>query len=210
MPKVRLNNVTREAALAALFNRAKPQGLGMLQYDKAHVMTEEEARFVLMNGDYVDYLKGRVIKVDFKNPEEIDTTLYDRDNGKDAGEAAVFFARYRHLAQNGAIGFLPFKVMGHKAKEIDVVGTYGFKYDDVMGGTLIVYMRSDVDGLQRPIYLEFHHADLGSEFTRIVHSEKYIYNKEYDFEYRKEGVFGYLITEVLNKAMFRMLEKDKE
>ncbi len=86
MPKVRLNNVTREAALAALFNRAKPQGLGMLQYDKAHVMTENEARVVLMNGDYVDYLEGRVIKVDFKNPDEIDTTLYDRDNGKDAGE----------------------------------------------------------------------------------------------------------------------------
>lgn len=56
MPKVRLNNVTREAALAALFNRAKPQGLGMLQYDKAHVMTENEARVVLMDGDYVNWM----------------------------------------------------------------------------------------------------------------------------------------------------------
>lgn len=49
MPKVRLNNITREAALAALFNRAKPQGLGTLQYDKGHVMTEIEAK-VLPHG----------------------------------------------------------------------------------------------------------------------------------------------------------------
>ena len=70
MSKVRLNNVTREAALASLFNRAKPQGLGMLQYDKAHVMTEREAGFVLMNGDYVDYLEGRVIKVDSRTPKK--------------------------------------------------------------------------------------------------------------------------------------------
>ena len=202
MPKVRLNNVTREAALAALFNRAKPQGLGMLQYDKAHVMTENEARFVLMNGDYVDYLEGRVIKVDFKNPEEIDTTLYDRDNGKDAGEAAVFFARYRHLAQNGATGFLPFKVMGHKAVQTDIVGVTGFRYDDVMGGTLIVYMNSDVMDLQSQINFEFHHVDLGGEYTLIVKSTESIAK-------RKEE-FGYCIERVIIQAMRRMLEKDKE
>lgn len=202
MPKVRLNNVTREAALAALFNRAKPQGLGMLQYDKAHVMTEEEARFVLMNGNYVDYLEGRVIKVDFKNPEEIDTTLYDRDNGKAAGEAAVFFARYRHLAQNGATGFLPFKIMGHKAVQTDIVGVTGFRYDDVMGGTLIVYMNSDVMQLQNRIHFEFHHVDLGSEYMQIVTCTEYIAK-------RKEE-FGYCIERVINQAVRRMLEKDKE
>ena len=202
MPKVRLNNVTREAALAALFNRAKPQGLGMLQYDKNHVMTEEEARFVLMNGNYVDYLEGRVIKVDFKNPEEIDTTLYDRDNGKDAGEAAVFFARYRHLAQNGATGFLPFKVMGHKAVQTDIVGVTGFRYDDVMGGTLTVYMNSDVMQLQKQIYFEFHHVDLGREYVKIVTNTESIAK-------RKEE-FGYCIERVINQAVRRMLEKDKE
>lgn len=202
MPKVRLNNVTREAALAALFNRAKPQGLGMLQYDKAHVMTEEEARFVLMNGDYVDYLKGRVIKVDFKNPDEIDTTLYDRDNGKDAGEAAVFFARYRHLAQNEDTGFLPFKVMGHKAVQTDIVGVTGFRYDDVMGGTLVVYMNSDVMQFQNRIHFEFHHVDLGREYIQIVTSTESIAK-------RKEE-FGYCIERVIIQAMRRMLDKDKE
>lgn len=202
MPKVRLNNVTREAALAALFNRAKPQGLGMLHYDKAHVMTEEEARFVLMNGDYVDYLEGRVIKVDFKNPDEIDTTLYDRDNGKDAGEAAVFFARYRHLAQDGATGFLPFKVMGHKAVQTDIVGVTGFRYDEVMGGTLIVYMNYDVMSFQPQIYFEFHHRDLGNEYTKIMACTESIAK-------RKEG-FGYFIERVIIQAMRRMLEKDKE
>ena len=202
MPKVRLNNVTREAALAALFNRAKPQGLGTLQYDKAHVMTENEARVVLMNGDYVDYLEGRVIKVDFKSPEEIDTTLYDRDNGNDAGEAAVFFARYRHLAQNGATGFLPFKIMGHKAVQTDIVGVTGFRYDDVMGGTLIVYMNSDVMQLQNRIHFEFYHRDLGNEYIQIVTCTEYIAK-------RKEE-FGYCIERLVNQAVRRMLEKDKE
>ena len=202
MQKVRLNNVTREAALAALFNRAKPQGLGMLHYDKAHVMTENEARVVLMNGDYVDYLEGRVIKVDFKNPEEIDTTLYDRDNGKDSGEAAVFFARYRHLAQNGATGFLPFKVMGHKAVQTDIVGVTGFRYDDVMGGTLIVYMRPEVMQLQSRIHLEFHHADLGSEYMQIITNTESIV--------RRKEEFGYCIERVIIQAMRRMLEQDKE
>lgn len=202
MPKVRLNNVTREAALAALFNRAKPQGLGMLQYDKAHVMTENEARFVLMNGDYVDYLEGRVIKVDFKNPEEIDTTLYDRDNGKDAGEAAVFFARYRHFVQNGATGFLPFKVMGHKAEQTDIVGVSGFRYEDVMGGTLTVYMDTDVMHLQSRIYFEFHHRDLGNEYTKIMASTESIAKRKEEFDY--------CIERVINQAMRRMLENDKK
>lgn len=202
MPKVRLNNVTREAALAALFNRAKPQGLGTLQYDKGHVMTETEAKFYLMQGDYVDYLEGRVIKIDFKDHEEIDTTLYDRDNGKDAGEAAIFFARYRHLAQDGATGFLPFKVMGHKAVQTDIVGVTGFRYDDVMGGTLVVYMNSDVMNLQSRIDFEFHHADLGREYIHVVTSTESI-------AMRKEK-FDYCIERVINQAMRRMLEKDKE
>lgn len=202
MPKVRLNNITREAALAALFNRAKPQGLGTLQYDKVHVMTETEAKFHLMHGDYVDYLEGRVIKVDFKDPEEIDTTLYDRDNGKDAGEAAIFFARYRHLAQDGATGFLPFKVMGHKAVQTDIVGVTGFRYDDVMGGTLVVYTNSDVMNLQSRIDFEFHHVDLGSEYTHITTSTDSIAK-------RKEK-FDYCIERVINQAMRLMLEKDNE
>lgn len=202
MPKVRLNNVTREAALAALFNRAKPQGLGMPQYDKAHVMTEEEARFVLMNGNYVDYLEGRVIKVDFKNPEEIDTTLYDRDNGKDAGEAAVFFARYRHLAQNVTTGFLPFKVMGHKAEEMDIKGTVGFRYDGVMGGELFVLMLPDIVRLQNRVDFEFHHKDLGNEYTKISTIAEHLG--------RKKEEFGYCVERVIIQAMRRMLEKDKE
>ena len=202
MPKIRLNNVTREAVLAALFNSAKPQGIGVLQYNKNHVMTEEEARFVLMNGNYVDYLEGRVIKVDFKNPEEIDTTLYDRDNGKDAGEGAVFFARYRHLALNGATWFLPFKVMGHKAVQTDVVGVTGFRYDDVMGGTLIVYINSDVMHLQSQIHFEFHHVDLVGEYMEVVVNTESIV--------RGRNEFDYCIERVINQAMRRMLEKDKE
>jgi hypothetical protein len=202
MPKVRLNNVTREAALAALFNRAKPQGLGKLQYDNAHVMTEEEARIVLMNGDYVDYLEGRVIKVDFKNPEEIDTTLYDRDNGKDAGEGAVFFARYRHIAIDGDNGFIPFRIMGHRVEEARIAGTVAFMYDGVIGGTLFVYMRPEVYHLQTRIYFELHHHDLGKEYMTICTNVEYLA--------RRREEFDYCIERVINQAVRRMLEKDKE
>lgn len=202
MPKVRLNNVTREAALAALFNRAKPQGLGTLQYDKDHVMTEKEARLVLMNGNYVDYLEGRVIKVDFKDPEEIDTTLYDRDNGKDAGEAAIFFARYRHNAIDDYTMFLPFRIMGHKVKETHVEGIIAFEYDGVMGGSLYVYMLPDVMRLMTQLCLELHHPGLGKEYVKILVDAK-------NLVYRREE-FDYYIERLVNKAVRCMLEKDKE
>lgn len=202
MPKVRLNNVTREAALAALFNRAKPQGLGTLQYDKGHVMTEIEAKFYLMGGDYVDYLEGRVIKVDFKDTEEIDTTLYDRDNGKDAGEAAMFFARYSHNVIDNYTMFLPFRIMGHKVKETHVEGTIAFEYDGVMGGSLYVYMLPDVMRLMTQLCLELHHPDLGKEYVKaLVDAKNLVY---------KRDEFDYYVERLVNKAVQRMLEKDKE
>ena len=202
MPKVRLNNITREAALAALFNRAKPQGLGTLQYDKTHVMTETEAKFHLMQGDYVDYLEGRVIKVDFKDPEEIDTTLYDRDNGQDAGETAIFFARYRHNSIDDYTVFLPFRIMGHKVKETHVEGTIAFEYDGVIGGSLYVYMLPDVIRMMTPLHLELHHPDLGKEYVKVLVDAK-------NLVYRREE-FDYYVERLVNKAVRCMLEKDKE
>lgn len=54
-------------------------------------MTEEDAeRFLLSLGGntYIDYLKGRVMKIDVaKNP--LDACLYDRDNGQGAAARAL-------------------------------------------------------------------------------------------------------------------------
>ena len=107
-----------------------------------------------------------------------------------------------HVGKNCATGFLPFKVMGHKAVQTDIVGVTGFRYDDVMGGTLIVYMNSDVMHLQSRIHFEFHHVDLGREYMQIITSTESIAKRKEEFDY--------CIKRVINQAMLRMLEKDKE
>lgn len=55
-----------------------------------------EAKETLSNGEYIDYLKGRVIKVRLnENAKEFDARLYDRDCGQGAAEAAI--KRYKKL-----------------------------------------------------------------------------------------------------------------
>jgi len=81
----------KAAALAALYNRSKPLGMGHLHY-KPEPMTEEEAQKLIDDGGsgriYFDYLHGRVMKVDLSG-DELDPWLYDRDNGVGAAERAI-------------------------------------------------------------------------------------------------------------------------
>jgi len=70
--------------LAGLYNGARPQGMGFIHYTP-EPMSEEEAQILLEDdprrGDYFDYLKGRVMKVEIS---KLDPNLYDRDNGDGA------------------------------------------------------------------------------------------------------------------------------
>jgi hypothetical protein len=69
--------------------------LGILHYDPKP-LTITEAKTVLAKTDYVDYLKGRVIKVNLpENAKEFDCRLYDRDCGTGAAKAAI--ERYKKL-----------------------------------------------------------------------------------------------------------------
>jgi hypothetical protein len=82
-----ITGLDKAEVLAALYNRAKPLGLGFSQYTPEK-MTKEEAQSILDEygkTKYFDYLKGRVIKVDLTN-NEIRTDLYNRDNGQGAAE----------------------------------------------------------------------------------------------------------------------------
>lgn len=74
-------------ALAALYNASKPQGMGILHHDQAP-MTLKEATILLEDQTYFDYLKGRIMKVNFKE-DTFDPSLYDRDNGQGAAARAV-------------------------------------------------------------------------------------------------------------------------
>jgi hypothetical protein len=74
--------------LAALYNGSKQQGLGFLDERGSTKMAVEEAREELKRTTYFDYLHGRVMKIDLSK-DELDTWLYNRDNGHDAAERII-------------------------------------------------------------------------------------------------------------------------
>lgn len=81
--------LSKPAVLAALFNASRQQGMGFLDKRGAQPMTEAEAAQVIKEeGMYFDYLRGRVMKIGI-NGGEIETRLYDRDNGHGAAERAI-------------------------------------------------------------------------------------------------------------------------
>lgn len=82
-----ISGFSKPAVLAALYNAAKPQGMGFLHYDPKPMMADEAAE-LLKHQTYFDYLKGRVMKIDLKN-DEVRTGAYNRDNGQNAAELAV-------------------------------------------------------------------------------------------------------------------------
>lgn len=83
---ISLRGLDKAAVLAALYNNAKPQGMGFLHYEPGN-MSLEEARDLLSEYTYFDYLKGRVMKVDLSK-DEFSPVFYDRDNGSDAAAKA--------------------------------------------------------------------------------------------------------------------------
>ncbi len=80
-------NLDKAAVLAALYNRAQTQGIAALQY-RMETMPLAEARTILGRQTSFDYLKGRVLKIDLSG-DELDTRLYDRDNGPGAAAEAI-------------------------------------------------------------------------------------------------------------------------
>lgn len=84
---VPINGIKIEA-LQALWYCAKTQGMGILQAILKTSLTLREAKDLLIEQTYFDYLFGRVMKVDLEG-DEFDPCLYDRDNGPDAAADAV-------------------------------------------------------------------------------------------------------------------------
>ena len=86
---ISLIGLNKAKVLAALYDAAKPQGLGFLHFDPAP-MTLEEARTLLIDSPdgYFDYVQGRVMKVDLSG-DTLRTVLYDRDNGLGKAKAVI-------------------------------------------------------------------------------------------------------------------------
>lgn len=82
-----ISDLNKADVLQALYMNAKTQGMGRLHYIPGDRLSQSELAKYLSQG-YIDYLKGRVMKIDLSG-NTIDTRLYDRDNGPDAAERAI-------------------------------------------------------------------------------------------------------------------------
>jgi len=78
---VDITGLDRISVLRALYKSSKPIGLGQLHFRPGELSNEEARTALSSSRPYVDYLYGRVIKVDFSDEESFDPYLYDRDNG---------------------------------------------------------------------------------------------------------------------------------
>jgi hypothetical protein len=86
---ISFEGLSRAEVLAGLYNAARPQGRGFLEYD-SEPMTVEEAEEILKQQSYFDYLKGRVMKISLlEGKTGFDEWLYDRDNGLGAAERVI-------------------------------------------------------------------------------------------------------------------------
>lgn len=86
---VKTTGVPKSKVLAALFNNARTQGMGILHFNPNHIMDEHEAEEILKKSKDFDYLEGRVLKVNLSNDDGFEEWLYDRDNGNGAAQRAI-------------------------------------------------------------------------------------------------------------------------
>ncbi len=83
-----ITGLNKAEVLAALYNNARTQGMGVLHYQPGDMSIDEAQKFLDDGVTYFDYVKGRVMKVDL-GVEELDTFLYNRDNGDGAAERVL-------------------------------------------------------------------------------------------------------------------------
>lgn len=81
-----ITGLDKAMVLAALYNRAQPQGMGFLQYDPTPRTPADAEPYV--SQAYFDYVKGRVMKIDLSH-DDVGTSGYNRDNGDGAAEEVI-------------------------------------------------------------------------------------------------------------------------
>lgn len=92
------------AVLAALYNAARPLGLGFLHFDptpmttaEARALIDEQVAYWTAKGleprIHFDYLRGRPLKIGLTRTEVRGAWLYDRDQGE--GKCAAVVAELR-------------------------------------------------------------------------------------------------------------------
>ena len=87
MDTVSIKGLDKAVVFAALYNRAKAQGMGFTKYDP-EPMTAEQAQENIGQFGYFDYVLGRVMKIDLSG-NDVSTGGYNRDNGQGAVEEVI-------------------------------------------------------------------------------------------------------------------------
>lgn len=204
MSIVYLEKLNNAQALAALFNHAKTQGMGVLHYNPNHVMHEAEAKAVLAEGSYVDYLEGRVIKIDFDKfgENQLDVTQYNRDNGTFAAQRAIKIAE-----DNLEIGLieklnLPLTFMGQELQIGDnrSIETASYHYDKILGGTLQIIPRYSISILKLEIGVNYiNNENLDNRYTMIRWDEE---------RFKAEGLES-ILSRIIRSFIHASVEADK-
>ncbi len=84
-----ITGLDKADVLAALYNAARPQGMGFLDFDPEPMTREVAAEMIdQQRPPYFDYVKGRVMKVHIEG-DTLEERLYDRDNGRGAADRAL-------------------------------------------------------------------------------------------------------------------------
>ncbi len=88
--KVNIEGLDKADLVIALYARARAQGLGVFADAgcKGQLKRETIEEQFAAGHTYFDYVQGRVLKCSIKGPE-MDTWLYNRDNGEGAAEGVV-------------------------------------------------------------------------------------------------------------------------
>lgn len=112
MALVDIKGLDKAAVLVVLWYNARMQGKsssgykGELTLRRAKELIEQHCHTGMKGEEiiYFNYLNGKVIKIDLA-PDVIDTCLYDRDNGADAGENAIEKLRLALKIARGELSF---------------------------------------------------------------------------------------------------------
>jgi len=86
---VDISGLPKLSVLAALYARAKVQGMGQFHYVPGPLpMADAKELWTSNASKKFDYVKGRVMKVDLSG-DSFDPWLYDRDNGENAARDCI-------------------------------------------------------------------------------------------------------------------------
>ncbi len=83
-----ISHLSKAKVLAALYNGARAPIMGFMRFDPRPMLIEEAQDLFNKGQTKFDYINGRSMKVDFIE-DELNTGLYNRDNGEGAAEAII-------------------------------------------------------------------------------------------------------------------------